>query len=443
MRELLFYLLLPVAVLLILRNPFTGVALYVGVNIIRPEMLFWGGRQGDIAYKILLGAAFVSLFKNNPTEFFRPLRVRELWLLIFTWGAVMISLQFSPFPLAPRAMYYAEEILKLAFLAWLLLAALKERESIELFEKIYLLLFSILGLWGVEQHFRGNERLENFPLGDSNGVAAILVLAVPVALNMALHGTDKKNRRLGLLAVVILALAIISTQSRGGFLGMSAATAVFFIWSRRKKALLVLVAAVVTVALLFAPESYFHRLSTLQAEEEEIDHSAGSRLVLWQAGMMIFKDNPWVGVGFMAFPQAKMLYRDSVKGDENLISYTFNEDKVAHNTYVQVLSEGGLLLAVPYFLLIIGTFTGNWRVRRMRGRKAPEDPLVNLLNGIEAGIAGFCICIIFINAITTIFLPLQIIVSRCIRDYLYASHERLPDGAGGGGALNEDTVPSV
>ena len=396
-------------------------------------MLFWGGRQGDIAFKILLGAAFISLFKNAGADFFRPLGTREFWLLVCMGLAVMISLQLSPFPLAPQAMYYAQEILKLALLAWLVLGALKDAETIKRFEGIFLLLFAILGLWGVEQHFRGNDRLENFPLGDSNGVAALLVLVLPVGLNMALHGADRKARMIGTTAVLVLVLAIVSTQSRGGFLGASAAIAVFFLWSRRKKSLVALLATVVTVAVLFAPESYFQRLSTLKAEDEEIDHSAGSRLVLWQAGMMIFYDYPVTGVGFMAFPQAKMLYRDSVKGDENLIKYTFNDAKVAHNTYVQVLSEGGVLLAIPYFLLIAGTFTGNWRVRRSRGPGEP-DPLLTLLNGIEAGIAGFCVCIIFINAVTTIFLPLQIIVSRRIRDQLRAAPAPLPDGAEGSAA---------
>lgn len=441
MREMLFYPLLFIAVLFTLRNPFTGVAIYLGINIIRPGMLFWGGGQGDIAFKIILGATLISLFKVDPARFFMPLRVKEFWLLLFTWVAVVISLVLSPYPYGYRAWYYADEIMKLSLLAWVLLVSLRGPALIEKLEKVFLVMFSILGLWGVEQHFRGNERLENFPLGDSNGVAAILVLSLPLALNLALHAPEKKNRYLGLGCVVILALAIVSTQSRGGFLGATAASAAFLFWSHRKKALITLFSVVVALALLFAPESYFERLGTLQANQDEIDYSAGSRLVLWQAGMMMFMDNPVTGVGFMAFPQAKMLYQDRVKGDEELIKYTFNDAKVSHNAYVQVLSEGGLLLAVPYFLLILGTFTANFKVRRLRGSKEPNS-LVDLLNAMEAGMAGFCVCIVFINAITTIFLPLQIVVARCLRDALLDEAEGIA-GNSPEGVRSENPLPGI
>lgn len=416
MREIFLYALLPVLIILILRKPFTGLLLYTGANIVRPEMFFWGGRQGDLIFKTFMGATLLSFFIYKWKENTRPLLVRELWLILWLSAAIVFSLVFSSYPLAPKAIDFTIEFFKLVIYGWLLIGLLDNADSIVIFEKVYLYLFSFLAVWGIEQHFLGNTRLEDFPLGDSNGVAALWVFAFPLAINMALHSEEKRNRVLGFLLTAAIFLAIISTQSRGGFLGLMVCSVFFFLRARHKMVMIAVILVLGAIAAPFASSSYQSRLSTITAEGEERDLSAGSRLVLWQAGMMIFRDHPFFGTGFMSFPSAKMEYKDQVDADEELLAYTFNDSKVAHSTYVQVLSEGGLFLMIPFSLLIIGSMTRNARLRIIYRDR--HDPLLDLLNSIEAGLVGLCVCFIFLNGLMNIFLPLQVLVMRRIRDEL-------------------------
>lgn len=426
LRGTLLYVLLPVLVVWILSNTYVGLVLYTCANIIRPEMFFWGGNQGAIVFKVFIGAAMISFLRNPGGRLTSAFGCRDFWLIIWIWVALLVSIWFSPYPTNPMAYEFANEFLKLAVLLWLVLGLLHSEERIVHYERTMLGAFTFLAIWGVEQHFRGNERLEGLggaAFGDSNGVAALLVLAFPLALNLALHSSEKRERWLGWGASAAILLAVIATQSRGGFLGLSVAAAVFFLHSRKKKQLILITSVLLTVAALFVTDGYLNRMSTITAEEEERDLSSGSRLVLWKAGMMIFRDNPIIGTGFLSFPLAKQEYQDAVPNvDEKLREYSFRGYKVSHNSYVQALSEGGLFLFVPYALLILGCLWGNRALRRAKRGQA-EHRLMLLLNGIEAGIVGYCVCIVFINALTAVLLPVQIVVSRVIRDTLRQEEE--------------------
>lgn len=411
MRQILFYILLPICIFSILRSPFLGILVYTGFNIIRPEMIFWGGAQGSIVFKAVFGATLFSFFINKQLK---PVIVFELWLIIWISIAVLASYVLSEYPANPYALEYIVEFFKLIAFGWLVIALLDSAERIIVYEKTILILFSLLAVWGIEQHFRGNTRLEDFPLGDSNGVAALLVFMLPLAMNMAFQSSEKRNKLIGLICTGAIFIAIISTQSRGGFLGASICISYFFVLSRAKKRMISVFIVLILISSPFITDSYMKRMSTITAEKDELDYSAASRLVLWEAGLMIFMDNPFFGSGFMTFPMAKMKYQDRVSADEGLKEYTFDKDKVAHSTYVQVFSEGGLFLAIPYFLLIVSSVLTNYKIRKKSDDGDQE--LIDLLNAIESGLMGFCACIVFINVLTSIYIPLQVLVMRKIRD---------------------------
>jgi len=430
MRQIILYIAIVPLVMAILRNPFVGILAYTGINIIRPEMLFWGGIQGALLHKTVFITLVISYLFNKGENLLKLLGCREVLLIFWMYLAVLISIVMSDYPLHQRAYYYSTEILKLALFALLMAGLLNSERRILNYERFYLTLFSLLALWGTEQHFRGNLRLEDIGDFDSNGLAAILVLAVPIGLNLAISGVSKLERLLGWVSAIVLVLGVIFTQSRGGFLGMSVCLGILFLRSKSKKKF-VLVAAISTALVLpFLTESYLLRLSTISTDQEELDYSAASRIVLWKAGLLLFKDHPIFGAGLLSFPIAVPQYRNSVDVDDQaLLEYTFNGTKVAHSTYVQMLSEGGLFLFIPYVLLIAGTFIGNHRIRA-RARMEGDARLIGLMDGIEAGIWGFCFSTIFINSLGMVFLPLQVVVSRMIREELSALPVPEPLGVG-------------
>ena len=177
----------------------------------------------------------------------------------------------------------------------------------------------------------------------------------------------------------------------------------------------------------FIEQKYFDRLSTISAaaDEETIDNSASSRLIFWKSALLVFKDHPIAGVGFGAFPEAKLAYRDQFSYlDQRFLDEYFRPIRpyVTHSTYFQMLSEGGLLIMVPFLCIIIGTFLKNRKIRKIIPISDSNRLVYQLLGGIEAGIFGYCVCIIFINSILLPLFPIQTIVSAKLRNILYAEH---------------------
>jgi O-antigen ligase len=415
MRTLLFYACLPLVAYLGVTRPFWGLVIYLSANIIRPEMLFWGGGTGMILFKVSIGSTLLG-YLLRAQGVFSPWREREFLLLLWVWLAVAASLVFSPISLAPKAWYYADELFKLCILAWLMLGLLKEETRVLRIVDVLLMVASLLALWGWDQSFRGNERLEGLggnAFGDSNFVAAFAALFFPIALHKLLTATPRNQKLFGAGAALLLGVLIVLTKSRGGFLGLAAGT-IYLLWrTPRKKALVTAMLIMLVLASPFVGEHYLQRLSTISSEQEERDYSAGSRLVLWNAGWLAFKDHPLFGVGLLNFAIAKAPYRDALAGryDEELLDYAFQGYKVGHSTwFCQMLAEGGLFLTIPFLWLIFGFFRRAHRLHLARPPTEEIQPLHNLLVGLEAGIFAYCVSISFIDALLIPFLPIQILL---------------------------------
>ena len=431
MRALLFKLLLPLIAVIGVAYPFYGLCVYIGFNIVRPEMLFWGGQTGNIVFKISLLATILGYLRLRPNK--RAISsCREFWLLLWIWLATVVSLQVSDFPLEPRAWYYSDELLKLWILGCLILGLVFSKDNLLKLQYVVMACISIISLWGIDQHFRGNARLEGLgggAYGDSNGVAAVGVLYFAIALNKFLTETRKKYKIAWLISSILIVSLIIFTQSRGGFLGLVVSVVYLSLRTRRKKKLIIVCCIAIFAATPFLAKEYTARLNTITVEDEELDLSAGSRLVLWQAGLLMFKDYPVFGVGLLNFAKAKAPYKMQLAGkyDPDLLDYSFRGYKVGHGTYfTQLMAEGGLLLTIPYVWLICGFLVGALRVgRSAQGHN--DHSLRDLLAGLEAGVVGHCCSILFINALFMYFLPIQLVVGgqivRAIREQSAVSSE--------------------
>jgi len=422
-RQLLVYILIPVLAIIGIIYPFYGLCSYMVINILRPEMFFWGGHTGNILFNVTIGSTllgFIAVLVGIRTAPLNNLRYlsgcREFWLLLWIWIATVVTLLLTSYPLHPRSWYYSNELLKLFILGALTLALVVSKEHIYRFQHIVMTAVTLLSIWGIEQRFRGNERLEGLggsAFGDSNGVAAFGVLYLPIALNMFLTVNKTKEKLLWLFSFVVIALLVILTQSRGGLLGLIAALLYLLLRTRRKGMLLLfagLAALIFTFTSLQTGDT-FKRFEQF-ASGEELDYSGASRIVLWKAGLLIFKDHPFIGVGLLNFADAKAPYRYALADSEDpaLLDYSFAGYKVGHGTFfAQIMPEGGLLLTIPYLWLIIQLFIGAYRMRKTN-RHLSDPNLHDLLVGLQAGVVGNCVCNIFINNLFMYFLPIQILI---------------------------------
>ena len=411
----MFKLFLPIISIVAIWQPFYGLFTYIFFNIIRPEMLFWGGAgTGALVFKVAVVSTIIGYFRL-PAGAVKPTACREFWLLGWVSCAVVVSLCLSDIPLERRAWYYAFEVGKYWVLTWLVLGIVTNRESVLRIQNWILYSVTFMAMWGVEQSLRGNERLEGLAGGsaaDSNGIAAIGVLFFSISLNKFIVAKDYKERVVSFFITGAIIALIILTQSRGGFVGLLCAIVILGLTTRKKAVFVFLIATSVIFASPYITGKYKERMSSIVGVNEERDYSSASRLVLWQAGGRIFLDNPFFGVGLLNYPMAKMQYQRSLGGniDLDLLEYSFQRYKVGHSTYLgQILPEGGLFLAIPCFLLFWYVMVGYLKIKRVLNLKQEgNDPLLDLLTGIIAGIVGHIVCLVFINGLYMMFLPLQL-----------------------------------
>jgi O-antigen ligase len=416
MRAILFYLFLPIIFGIGLKRPFWSLAVYLAANIIRPDALFWGGDTGMILFRVSAGATLLGFVIGKESKS-APLTIREWWLTLWICLALTVSVLLADLPSAPRGWSYIGDYYRLLIMCWLILGILKEKRQALLIIDILLLMATLLSLWGWQQHFGGNERLEGLGgLGDTNGVAAVGALFLPLALHKLFTADKWWQKIFGLGGAILIAGMIVFTNSRGGFLGLTAGCLYLLLISRKRVWLGICYFLVLLSVVPLLSSDYIARLNTIDNKNPEQEYSAGSRQVLWQAGWLIFQDHPIFGVGLLNFAKAKVSYRYfpdlTQQFDKNLLDYSFHGYKVGHSTWFgQVLPEGGLFLAIPFFWLIIGFF---WRARKLQwaGRPPTEErrPLHDALFGLEAGLLGYCVSITFIDSLLDPFLTVQIML---------------------------------
>jgi O-antigen ligase len=238
-----------------------------------------------------------------------------------------------------------------------------------LFLALYISIMTIVG------HGRAGS---NF-LADPNDVSLLINAMLPFALCMLVYG----RRFVGRLACIAIALvcvaAVVSTSSRGGFVGLLIVTFVLWLLSPRKVLALILMAIMALGTYKFADQKYWDRISTIQATDQG---TAKGRIDSWRAAWAMFEDHP-LGVGPGNFGIHFPEYQGNLFGTHGMWG------RAAHSLWMTLLAELGIPGIIVYGLL----FRANWR-SLMHLRRIPVDSdrhrLAHLLSiAFLASFAGF------------------------------------------------------
>jgi O-antigen ligase len=158
-------------------------------------------------------------------------------------------------------------------------------------------------------------------------------------------------------AMLVMALALTLTMSRSGMLGLLAAlvVSVWFVVRRQGTGSRRAIATgyLIFVAITAAGWTGFDRIATRFAEGS--GGSGGGRMGIWLDTWHIAQRFPITGTGINTFSEATLFYQTA-----NLTQHFAQ----AHNDYLQLLAEGGVLVCVPAALVVL---TFGWIVwRRFR-----------------------------------------------------------------------------
>jgi O-antigen ligase len=222
--------------------------------------------------------------------------------------------------------------------------------------------------------------------GNPNDLATALDMLVPFAVIRAL-GSKGPLRVFYLAMSALMALAIVFTFSRGGFLGLIAAGG-FMIWKlgRHNRAAIVLGSLIlVGVVLLSVPNGYGARLGSILHIQNDATGSAQERQELMAKALSVAVRHPILGVGM-----------------GNFHIYSIHE-KAAHNSYLETAAELGIAGLLAYLAIIFGplrklnALQGRPAGRRFASAKGSSgDPELYYLSvGLQATLVAYLVCSFF------------------------------------------------
>lgn len=218
-------------------------------------------------------------------------------------------------------------------------------------------------------------------LRQPNPYAGYLGYLLPVAASLAMGALTawRKKHSAAILGVglgcaalaALLALGIVLSWSRGAWLGL-AATAAVVLGLMSRKVWTVTLAAVVGAFLLVAfwspdwlPKPVTDRLAELtsyalapsaaDSEVTDANFSVLERVAHWQAGLRMFSDRPWLGVGIGNYEAAYAAYAAPPWYDP--LGH-------AHNMAINFLAETGVLGTTAFILVWVAAARMAWRARR-------------------------------------------------------------------------------
>ncbi|MEY4431571.1 MAG: putative bicarbonate transporter, IctB family [Cyanobacteriota bacterium] len=222
------------------------------------------------------------------------------------------------------------------------------------------------------------------PLENPNLLAGYLIPILPIALVALLRWRTWPQRLFAGSALVLGAMALVLSYSRGGWLGMLAALGGLVLllvlrqtrqwptlWRRLFPLLLLVAAAAVLVVAVTQVEPLRIRLLSLMAGRE--DSSNNFRINVWLAAIDMIQARPWLGIGpgNTAFNLIYPLYQQP---KFNALS--------AYSVPLELLVEGG----VPYLLAALGLLIASLRagLAQLKG----ESPWALPALAAVAAIAG-------------------------------------------------------
>ncbi|MFZ0064133.1 MAG: O-antigen ligase family protein [Pyrinomonadaceae bacterium] len=227
------------------------------------------------------------------------------------------------------------------------------------------------------------------PFINRHHFAGYMELTMALPLGMLFSGSLEKDKRFAyIFAAVLMGVALVMTNSRGGVISLVAEILFLLVVSgfrKRKKhevqekshrvkraalraamALGLIVALFAGVVLLGGEQALSRFAGTVNSE----DPTTG-RAHFWNVTLDIIKAHPIVGTGLGAFPTVYTRY-DSRNG-------AFRLEQV-HNDYLQILSDGGIIGAALGLFFVVMLFRYGFA-----RRESPDDYRGGVALGALAG----------------------------------------------------------
>jgi probable O-glycosylation ligase (exosortase A-associated) len=392
LRTIFFLSILVPGLLVAFKSRYAALLLYFWFTFFRPEDFIYIDVSA-FRLSLTIGALVVipALLSGKMPNVTHPL---SIGMILFLMAAGIAGLDASN---QVVAQWWLEYTFKLFLIALLAITLIDTRER-------FLMAVSVIGLSfgfhaakaGLASLLVGGVRFGSGLGGsfqDNNAYAIGMAMTGPLLVCVAQNTTSRILRWGCVVAVPLIAVGVVGTYSRSGFLALVAAALTLVSFQPRRAGLLLIVTLMSIPLGLFMTrqEGYLSRLQTITTYEEVEEVSAVSRPHFWKVAVAMAQAQPF-GVGLFNY-QANYNRYDSLGGE-------YGTGRAVHSSHFQVLAETGFFGAALWAGMFGYGFLVAFKVRR-RGFRS-EDPveratLVTGANALMASMLAFVVGGAFIS----------------------------------------------
>jgi O-antigen ligase len=346
-------------------------------------LLAWAGLIGGRRWR-------PNLFAEQPV-------VAWCAVVLAAWAAASVLWAIA----AGTAVSGAFRLVQMLLLLFVAFAAIRDGRELRLFAWFYIVgavltaIVPLVGLGAVTEAGNPSTRFGGY-VGNPNNLAALLLPAIALTAFMWLGSRRRPERRVLLACGLLLLVTLVLTQSRGGLIGLAATAvaALVFGGPARRYAvagLAVLATAGVAYFAAIAPAEQRARATTYSLAE-----STG-RVDLWRIGWRMFEDHPLQGVGMQNFTVTAPAYLEGDLDVSRTDLFLRNTGTLVHNTYLNVLTDLGVVGGLLFFGLIAGIIGGALTAIGALAR-AGDRATELLARGLLSGVIGLLVSYFFFSA---------------------------------------------
>jgi O-antigen ligase len=355
-------------------NPILGLMALIIVIFAQVQRVFTqiqglpGPGQPLVGFLILVIVIRMLLFNERSASWIRNSFILGVYLFFLMVSVVVAAYEMEPaltelldvaqnIVIASLVIYIVKDASLLKSAIWAVIAAGILMAFFSVYQNLTGTFDNIYwGFGGTEfSGYVGRPRATG-PYLTPNPYAQVLVIIFILALDRTWHESKIVLRLVAGMAALLCALAVIFTDSRGGFANLIFTLVVFFLFNRPNFSSMMVIGIFSLVIVQFLPGNFSERLLTLtelnpfQDEAPIEDESFRGRTSENIAAWMMFTDHPIIGVGLNNYAENYQTYSREIGLDPR------REKRDPASLYLQLLAEQGFIGASVFLLLIISIF---------------------------------------------------------------------------------------
>lgn len=234
------------------------------------------------------------------------------------------------------------------------------------------------------------------PMGDPNYYAQLILVLIPIAMNRFVSEKHWIMRSLAAWAVLACTLTVVFTYSRGAVVALIIMGVFAMLHRPPRIADLVLGAVLFAILLAFLPSNYTARVATILdvfggTNDIRTEVSFRGRASENIVAILMFIDRPILGVGVNNYPLYYQQYSRTLGLDPRA------ENRQAHNLFLQVAAESGLIGILVYgsvIWVILKGMQDSWR----RLKNVGMEEYASMFLSFAVGFVGYLGAALFVHA---------------------------------------------